>query len=142
MSSRPLDPSTWTVLYVQPQHACELKCCGEVTLGRRHSTCPDAGSGTPLSPSPHPGGCFIHISRSPYCPAQFVEVSLVPYPPSKTFMCPLRPGALCTGARHPVASLSGSPCYPALCVPGSLLHVATANLGSMRESGGTWRPYN
>ena len=44
------------------QHACELKCWGDVTLGRMHnhpatsvslciSTCPDAGSGTPLSPS-------------------------------------------------------------------------------------------
>ena len=64
------------------QHACELKCWGDVTLRRMHnhsatsvflciSTCPDAGSGTPLSPSPHPGGSFIHISRSPYCPAPF-----------------------------------------------------------------------
>ena len=127
------------------QHACELKCWGDATLGGRPnlpatsvslciSTCPAASSSTPLSPSPHPGGCFIHISRSPYCPAQFVEVSLVPHPPSQSFMCPLLPGALCTGARRPAPRLSGNHCCPALCVPVSLLHVATAS-PMPRESG-------
>ena len=64
------------------QHACELKCWGDVTLGRMHnhpatsvslciSSGPPAGSGTPLSTSPHQGGCFIHMSRSPSCPATF-----------------------------------------------------------------------
>ena len=62
------------------QHACELKCWSDATLGGRPnlpptsfsqciSTCPGAGSCPPLSPSPHQGGCFIHIARSPYCPA-------------------------------------------------------------------------
>ena len=58
------------------QHACELKCWGDVTLGRRHnhpatsvSLCisgwPAAGSGSHYRTSPHPVRCFIHISRSP-----------------------------------------------------------------------------
>ena len=62
--------------------ACELKCWGDVTLGKMHnlpatsvslciSTGPAAGSGTPLSTAPHQGGCFIHMSRSPSCPATF-----------------------------------------------------------------------
>ena len=114
-------------------HACELKCWGDATLRRRpnlpatcvsrcSSTGSAAGSGTPLSSSPHPGWCFIHISRSPYC----VLHHCLSFSPASR--CPLY------GCRHPGASLSGSPCYAALCVPGSLLHIATAR-AMPRESG-------
>ena len=93
MSSRPLDPSTWTVLYVQPQHACELKCCGEVTLGRRHSTCPDAGSGTPLSPSqPSIPECALFTYLGPHTVLHHFSKFLWP---------PIRP-----------ANLSCVPCFP------------------------------
>ena len=57
-------------------------------------------------------------------------------PPSARpiFHVPLFPGALCTGARRPGASLSGSPCCAALCVTRSLLDVANTRI-MPRESG-------
>ena len=67
------------VMSFTSNHAFELKYSGDAPLGGRPnlpatsvslciSTWSAAGSGPQHSPSPHPGGCFIHISRSPYFP--------------------------------------------------------------------------
>ena len=57
-------------------------------------------------------------------------------PPSARpiFHVSLFPGALCTGARRPGASLSGSPCCAALCVTRSMPDVANTRI-MPRESG-------
>ena len=125
------------------QHASELKCWGDATLGGRHilpatsvslciSTCPAARSGTHLSTSPHLGWCFILISRSPYCPAAFIQVALVPHLrcfPVPFVRVPGIHGLDCPAVSAVQLSACRDRCFTS--PPQGPCHV---NLGSMRAS--------
>ena len=69
-----------------------------------------------------PGGRVIqkYLPLIPLDPAFKVSA---PPPPSLYFMCPMLTGTLCTETRCPTDRLPGTPCCPAVCVSGSLLHV-------------------
>ena len=83
------------------QHACELKCWGDVTLF------PYAFRHVPMLAQ-------AHALAHPRIP----EVPLFTYLGPHTVL-------------HHFPAASGSPCCPTLCVPGSLLHVATARAGAL-----------
>ena len=95
---------------------------------------PDAGSYPHISPCPHPGKYVIQKSRPPIR----LDVDYIflryPNPPSNSFMCTLLPGAICTGPRRPWARFADTRCCPALCIPGSLRHMAPGR-AMPRESG-------
>ena len=117
------------------QTHCEPKCTGGATFWEKaeHSrkSFSYAFRARPLQARPH--------ILSPYFSGPILSwTSFLSFsgPPSARpiFHVPLFPGALCTGARRPGASLSGSPCCAALCVTRSLHDVANTRI-MPRESG-------
>ena len=106
------------------------------------STGPAAGSGKSLSSSPHPGGCFTHTSRSPYFPkflwslTRPANLSCVPWFPVPFVRVP---GI--QGLDFPAVSAIQLSAPRDRCFTSPQQGPCPVNLGSMRASGGTWRPY-
>jgi hypothetical protein len=135
-SSRSLDPKRTAAAKVMPftpQHF-EPKCSGDATLaGRRNhpprsvsliiSTRPTAGSGRHRNSARRPEDTLFK-NIGPLIPWNQLLSLSGPPPPCSYFMCPMLTGTLCTLNRRPTDRLPGTPCCPAVCVPGSLLHVA------------------
>ena len=106
------------------------------------STGTAAGSGKPLSSSPHPGGCFTHTSRYPYFPkflwslTRPANLSCVPCLPVPFVRVP---GI--QGLDFPAVSAIQLSAPRDRCFTSPQQGPCPVNLGSMRASGGTWRPY-
>ena len=135
------------------QHEGKLICWGDGRLRNRPnipatsvslciSTGTAAGSGKPLSSSPHPGGCFTHTSRYPYFP-KFVwsltrpaNLSCVPCFPVTFARVPGVHGLDCQAVPAFQASASRDRCFSS-----PQQAPCPVNLRSLRARGGTWRPY-
>ena len=110
------------------------------------STWPAAGSGPHLSPSPHPGGALFtylgphtflqQFSKFLWSPIRLANLSCVlcfpvPFarvPSVQRLDCPAVPAVQPSASRY--RGFTSPPQVP-----------CPVNLGSMRASGGTWRPY-
>ena len=135
------------------QHEGKLICWGDGRLRNRPnipatsvslciSTGTAAGSGKPLSSSPHPGGCFTHTSRYPYFPkflwslTRPANLSCVPCLPVPFVRVPGIQGLDFPAVSAIQLSVSRDRCFTS-----PQQGPCPVNLGSMRASGGTWRPY-